>query len=258
MKRFLARVAPTAAFAARALLMPAGLHAESPSEILALSDAKRTINDMSFEVRLSAYNGSQVTDTKTLWGMLKIGADHNRVLMFFVDPASDRGRKLLVDGDAVYLLFVRTTNPIRLSPLEVLTGQASDGDVVRTFARDYDVEAMADATLDGASVYHFSLVAKESVGDTSYKRVQLWVEKSSLRLLYAEFYAASGVLLKKAFYRDYREAMGKDVPFSLEVFAGDDANKRTVMTFDKVGRKTVPETEFRRSFLPLWNPEPPK
>jgi hypothetical protein len=245
-------------FAALALLEPSGLHAETPAGILAQSDAQRTIDDMSFEVRLSAYEGSQVTDTKTLWGSMKIGADHNRVLMYFVDPASDRGRKLLVDGDAVYLLFVRTTNPIRLSPLEVLTGQASNGDVVRTFARDYEVETMTEETREGAQDYHFSLVAKESVGDTSYKRVQLWVEKSSLRLVYAEFYAASGVLLKKAFYRDYRSAMGKDIPFSVEVLAGDDATKRTVMTFDKVGRKAVPETAFKRSYLPSWNPETPR
>ncbi len=129
---------------------------------------------------------------------------------------------------------------------------------MRTFARDYDVESMTDATLESAPAYHFSLVAKDSVGDTSYRRVQLWVEKSSLRLLYAEFYAASGALLKKAFYKDYRAAMGKDVPFSVEVFAGDDASKRTVMTFDRVGRKAVSETEFRRSFLPLWNPEQPR
>ena len=88
--------------------------------------------------------------------------------------------------------------------------------------------------------------------------MQLWVEKSSLRLVYAEFYAASGALLKKAFYRDYRAAVGKDIPFSVEVLAGDDATKRTVMTFDKVGRKAVPETAFRRSYLPSWNPEPPR
>ena len=129
--------------------------------------------------------------------------------MYFTEPASDRGRKMLVDGDAVYLLFVRTTNPIRLSPLEVLTGQASDGDVVRTFARDYDVESMTEETRDGTPAYHFSLSARQSVGDTSYQRVQLWVEKSSLRLLYAEFYAASGVLLKKAYYRDYRRQWGR-------------------------------------------------
>lgn len=241
-----------------AFLVPAGLHAESPSEILAQSDAKRTIDDMSFEVRLSAYDGKEVTDKKTLWGLMKVGADRNRVLMYFAEPASDRGRKLLVDGGAVYLLFVRTTNPIRLSPLEVLTGQASNGDVVRTFARDYDVESMAEVTRDGRDAWHFSLAAKASVGDTSYKGVQLWVERSSLRLLYAEFFAASGALLKKAYYRDYRAAEGRDVPFSVEVFAGDDATKRTVMIFDKVGRKSVPGTEFKRSFLPLWNPEPPR
>lgn len=252
MRRIIALTIPLIVLAARFL------SAQSPAEILAQSDALRTINDMSFEVGLSSYEGSQLTDTVRLWGSLKIGQDKNRVLMYFVEPASDRGRKLLVDGDTVYLLFVRTTNPIRLSPLQVLTGQASDGDVVRTFAKDYGVEWMTDGTQDGKPAYHFSLVAKESVRDTSYKRVQLWVEKSTLRLLYAEFYAASGVLLKKASYRDYRKAMGKDVPFSVEVFAGDDATKRTLMSFDKVGTRVLPATEFVRSYLPSWNPEPPK
>ena len=237
---------------------PAVVYADSPEAILAQSDERRTIDDMSFEVRLSAYEGSQVTDQKTLWGSMKVGADHNRVLMYFAEPASDRGKKLLVDGDAVYLLFVRTTNPIRLSPLEVLTGQASDGDVVRTFAGDYDVESMTEETRDSTPVHHFSLAAKKSGSDTSYRRVQLWVERSTLRLLYAELYAASGALLKKAYYRDYGEAAGKDVPFTVEVLAGDDARKKTIMTFDKVGRKAMPESEFRRSFLPSWNPEQPR
>ncbi len=251
-------IRPATVIVAGALFAAASLYAESPSEILAQSDAKRTIENMSFAVHLSAYDGDRITDEKTLWGFLRIGSDHNRVLMYFAEPASDRGRKLLVDGDAVYLLFVRTTNPIRLSPLEVLTGQASDGDVIRTFAKDYDVESMTETALDGTPAYLFSCAAKGSVGDTSYKRVKLWVERSSLRLRYAELYAESGVLLKKAYYRDYREVLGKDFPFTVEVFAGDDANKRTVMSFQKVGRKAVPETEFRRSFLPSWNAEQPQ
>ncbi|HUJ75967.1 MAG TPA: outer membrane lipoprotein-sorting protein, partial [bacterium] len=199
---------------------------QTPAEILAQSDARRTIDDLSFLVRLTSYDGSQVTDTKTLWGSLKRGDDHDRVLMYFAEPASDRGRKLLVDGDAVYLLFVRTTNPIRLSPLEVLTGQASDGDVIRTFSRDYDVQSMTGETRNstgsggenaGASVdtWHFSLSARPSAANARYARVELWVEKSTLRLLNADFYAASGALLKKASYRDYRTAAGKDFPFTV-------------------------------------------
>jgi len=252
MKRFLTVLLPLT------FLAPQCLSAQTAADILAQSDQRRTIDDMSFEVRLSAYEKGEMTDATTLWGSLEVGSDHNRLLMYFVEPASDRGRKLLVDGNAVYLLFVRTTNPIRLSPLQVLTGQASNGDVVRTFGRDYDVQTMEETVLDGAGAYHFSLVAKESVGDTSYARVQLWIEKSSLRLLYAEFYAASGALLKKAYYRDYREVAGKDVPFTVEVIAGEDASRRTVMTFTKVGRRAVPATAFSRAFLPSWNPEPPR
>ena len=52
-----------------------------------------TIDDLSFEVRLSAYDGKEVTDEKTLWGLLKVGADHNRVLMYFAEPASRPGQE---------------------------------------------------------------------------------------------------------------------------------------------------------------------
>jgi hypothetical protein len=232
--------------------------AQTPEEILARSDDSRTIPDMGFEVKLTNFENSQLSDEATLVGALKLGGDHNRVLLAFTAPASSRGQKLLVDGDAVYLLFVRTTNPIRLSPLEVLTGQASNGDVVRTFAQDYDVKAMTREDREGTPSEHFSLVAKEKGNTSSYKTVQLWVEAKTLHLQYAEFYAASGVLLKKAFYRDYREALGKDFPFTVDIQAGDDPQKHTTMTFGKIAKVKLPETVFRRSFLNAWTPEVPK
>jgi len=258
----LVRALPALALAVAATCAPvAPVHAQSvadsPAQILARSDARRTIDDMSFLVRLTSYDAGQVTDTRTLWGSLKRGEDHDRLLMYFAEPASDRGRKLLVDGDAVYLLFVRTTNPIRLSPLEVLTGQASDGDVVRTFARDYDVQSMTEESRGGVEVYHFTLSARQAATNARYAAVQLWVERSSLRLLEAEFYAASGVLLKKASYRDYRPAEGKDFPYTVEILAGDDAGKKTVMSFDRVGSRGVPRSEFQRGYLSSWIPREP-
>src|SRR6185369_9989660 len=121
--------------------------AQSPADLLARSDANRTIADLSFAVEVTSYDGTQVSDESGLWGVLKLGKDHNRVLLSFQSPASKHGQRFLVDGDAVYVLFEHTTNPIRVSPLEVLTGQASDGDVVRTFASDYTITSMTDATL---------------------------------------------------------------------------------------------------------------
>jgi hypothetical protein len=213
---------------------------------------------MGFEVKLTNFEGSQMSDESTLVGVLKLGGDHNRVLLAFIDPASSRGQKFLVDGDAVYILFVRTTNPIRLSPLEVLTGQASNGDVVRTFAQDYDVAAMTQEDREGIPSYHFSLVAKDKANTSSYKTVQLWVEIKTFRLQYAEYYAASGILLKKAFYRDYRAVLGKEFPFTVDIQAGDNPQKHTIMSFSKTAKMSLPETEFRRTYLNSWTPEVPK
>ena len=232
--------------------------AASPSDLLAESDARRTIADLNFSVQATAYVGTQVSDQSLLWGVLKLGKDHNRVLMSFQAPASKHGQKFLVDGDAVYVLFEHTSNPIRVSPLEVLTGQASDGDVIRTFAADYNVVSMEQGTFEDKPALHFSLTAREGGNTSSYKTVQLWIDPDSLRLVYAEFYAASGVLLKKAYYRDYQAILGKDVPATIDIFAGDDAQKHTKMVFLKFGRKVLPDTMFRRTALNLWTPEEPR
>jgi hypothetical protein len=228
-------------------------HAETPSEILLHSDGNRTIRDMSFEVRLTSYDGPAATDQSTLWGVLKLGSDHNRLLMNFREPASKRGQRFLVDGDSVYVLFEHTTNPIRVS-----SGQASDGDVVRTFAADYDVTSMTDVTLNEKQALHFELTARAGANTSSYKRVQLWIDPQGLRLLYAEFYAASGVLLKKAYYRDYRSVMGKDFPTTIDIWSGDNAQKHTTMVFGTIGRQVLPDTQFRRTSLGFWSPEQPQ
>jgi hypothetical protein len=235
-----------------------GVNGESPALLLQRSDSRRTISDMSFQVELTSFDGQKVKADNTIWGFVKVGSDRNRVLMYFAQPASERGLKLLVDGDTVYFLFPRTTNPVRLSPLQTLIGQASDGDVVRTFASDYDVDSLSDAVLEGEPCYRLDLTAKKGAGDSSYKKVNLWIDRSTLNLKYAEFFAASGVLLKKAYYGDYRQVKGKEVPFKVDIYAGDDPQKHTVMAFQKVGEHPVPDTEFRRDYLIYWTPEAPR
>jgi len=232
--------------------------AEAPADILARSDANRTIADLAFAVQVTSYDGAQVSDQSGLWGVLKLAKDHNRVLLSFQTPASKHGQRFLVDGDAVYVLFEHTTNPIRVSPLEVLTGQASDGDVVRTFASDYNVTSMTEDTFEGQPALHFDLAAREGGNTSSYKKVQLWIEPQSLRLVYAEYYAASGALLKKAFYKGYQTVLGKDFPTAIDILAGDNAQKHTKMVFTKFAKQVLPDTSFRRTALTFWTPEEPR
>jgi outer membrane lipoprotein-sorting protein len=245
---------------ALALLFSAtiGLYAESPGELLARVDDQRYVADLSFVMQMTSFDGDRQVDSNTLWGFIKgVGAE-NRSLLAFSDPASVKGRKVLMDGNVVYLLFPKTTNPIRLSPLQVMMGQASNGDVVRTgFARDYDVASLTETDREGIHCYLFTLAVKEGRKDASYRKVTLWVEKESLRPVYAEF-STGEKLLKQAIYSDYRTALGKVLPFSVDIHDGEDPQKHTVMTYLKVGKKSVSDTVFRRDYLPSWVPEQPR
>ncbi len=234
------------------------LYAGSAEDVLAQVDARRYVPDFSFVLQMTSLDGGHQVDSTTLWGFVKGEGAENRSLVSFADPASVRGRKMLMDGNIVYLLFPKTTNPIRLSPLQVLLGQASNGDVVRTsFSRDYDVTSLTETDRDGAPCYLFSLTVKESRKDTSYKTIRLWVEKATLHPVYAEF-STSDTLLKKATYRDYRTVLGKDLPFVTDIQDAADPQKHTLMEYVRVGQKAVPETVFRRDYLASWTPEQPK
>ncbi len=236
----------------------AGLYAESPEELLARVDARRYVPDLSFVMQMTSFDGDAQVDANTLWGFIKGAGAQNRSLLAFAAPASVKGRKALMDGNIVYLLFPKTTNPIRLSPLQVLMGQASNGDVVRTgFSQDYDVSSLTETDRDGVPCYLFTLVVKQSRKDASYNKVTLWVQKESLRPIYAEFYAGDKPF-KQAMYGDYRSALGKDIPFSIDVRDAENPRKHTVMAYVKVGQKSVPDTVFRRDYLPLWTPEEPR
>ena len=235
-----------------------GLYAESPQELLTRVDDRRHVPDLSFIMQMTSFDVDKQVDSNTLWGLIKGVGTENRSLIAFADPASVKGRKVLMDGNIVYLLFPKTTNPIRLSPLQVMMGQASNGDVVRTgFSQDYDVFSLSETDRDGVRCYLFSLVVKESRKDASYRKVTLWVDKESLRPTYAEF-STGDKLLKQAIYSDYRAALGKDLPFSVDIHDGENPQKHTIMTYLKVGQKSVPDTVFRRDYLPSWVPEQPR
>ncbi len=232
--------------------------AESPDELLARIDARRYIPNLSFVLQMTSYDGEKQVESNTLWGFIKGLGSENKSLIAFADPPSVKGRKMLMDGPVVYLLFPRTTNPIRLSPLQVLMGQASNGDVARTgFAQDYDVQALTDAERDGVPCHLFTLTLKPSRKDVSYKSIRLWVDKTSLRPLYAEFLASDKVL-KQVTYKDYRNVLGKDLPFVEDIYDGESPQKHTVLQYLAVGQKNVADTAFRREYLPAWTPEPPR
>ena len=123
---------------------------------------------------------------------------------------------MLMDGRMVYYLFPRTRNPIRLSPLQVLLGETSNGDVARTgFAKDYDVTALTETVGRARPATSSSWMRSGQEGlDLREGRRSGW-RRPSLRPVYAEFSAADGKLLKKAYTRTTGQSKARTFPSPL-------------------------------------------
>lgn len=256
MKPTMFQILSTVCFYALTVL---GAQAQSATALLAQVDDQRSFPDMSFQMQITSFDGVQPKDSTVLWGFVKLADTGNKTLIWFADPSPLKGRKMLMDGPTVYLLFPRTRNPIRLSPLQVLLGESSNGDVARAgFSQDYDVASADVDTRDGFACHRFFLEAKPSRKDAGYRKITLWVDQATLRPRAAEFFGGGDKLLKKASYRDYRTVGGKSLPFVMDIADGENPDKHTVMTYLKIGKKPVPDSVFRREYLEAWNPEAPQ
>lgn len=242
-----------------ALIFIATVSGEDASALLAQVDAQRSIPDMDFELVITSYQNDQQLDSNSLWGWVKQTSEGNKTLLMFTSPASVKGRKMLMDGPTVYLLFPKTRNPIRLSPLQVLLGQSSNGDVARTgFALEYDTKTLGSETLNGVACWAFDLTAKVGHEGSAYRRVKLWAEKAGLRPVTADFYGSGDTLLKHAVYRDWRSVGDRTLAYQLDITDGTDPTKHTVLQYSRVGRQVLADSTFRRDYLEGWSPEAPK
>src|SRR5947199_1129786 len=150
-----------------ALAIP--MYANDAVAILARVDAARNpLTSFSVDVQLTAISGASTESSK----FRVYGKGSDRSVVEFVAPATEKGKYLLMLRDAMWIYMPSASRPIRISPLQRLMGQASNGDVARTnFSVDYNVTSVT--TEDNA--WLIDLAAKDP--SIAYARVRLWVDK---------------------------------------------------------------------------------
>ncbi|HUR83501.1 MAG TPA: outer membrane lipoprotein-sorting protein, partial [Thermoanaerobaculia bacterium] len=139
------------------------------------------------------------------------------------------------------------SRPIRISPLQRLMGQASNGDVART---SFTVDYVPSGVTEDGSNWVIALDAKDS--SLSYKRVLLWIDRTSYEPQHADFYVASGKLLKRAHYREMSTMSGRRTITEIEIEDLLRAGNRTVMRYSNLVARENPDGMFSRDALGKW------
>lgn len=221
------------------------IFADDANDILRRSDAYRgSIESFSMDVELTSFQNSEKTESSKF---RVYGKGTDRSVIEFLAPATEKGRYVLMLRDAMWIYIPSSSRPIRISPMQRLMGQASNGDVARTsFTVDYDATGVKQ---DG-DYWLLELQAKDP--SMSYKRVQLWVDRATSEPRRADFYVASGKLLKRAHYTKYGSMAGRRVITQVEIEDLLRTGNRTVMTYTNLAQRKNAEKMFTKDALGKW------
>lgn len=211
-------------------------------------------------LRLPKEDNTRATITITTMGQPGAGSANYEVLtrdggqrsLVYATGGEQKGQKFLSTPEGYWFYAPRTHRAIRITPLQILRGQASVGDIARLhFALDYSANfaSPAEVTIDGIPCLALSLKAKSPVA--TYASITLWVRKGSLLPQKADLMAHSGRLLKTMQFGDPVPVAGGMMIRSITYIDGVTPSHQTrVDTRSSVPAKT-PASQFRAEALSL-------
>jgi len=190
------------------------------------------------------YQNGELKDEGSFDTYIK-GADKTLVKFMNVDV---KGQYLLMLEDAMWIYMPNTRKPIRITPLQRLLGNASNGDVARTrWAGDYDAKLKGKETVDGVACYVLDLAARSD--GATYNRVELWLRKEDARPRKAEIYLGSGKHYKTIFYDTFTTVRGRLLLAQMTIIDRLREGSTTTMTFTAYAPREIPEKWFNKDYL---------
>ncbi|HEX9401813.1 MAG TPA: outer membrane lipoprotein-sorting protein [Anaeromyxobacter sp.] len=136
-------------------------------------------------------------------------SENDKVRSWFFEPASAKGQEMLRAGENLWVYMPNLKRALRIASRESFQGgDFNNGDVLRVnYAADYTARLVPS---DDAALWALELAARTS--EATYDRVKLWMSRAKKLPVKAEYYAASGKLLRSATFEDVKTFRGFERP----------------------------------------------
>ena len=181
-------------------------------------------------------------DEEHLYEVSQKGTD--KTYVDFMSPR-EKGEHLLMLGDDMWVYLPDTSRPIRITPLERLSGDASNGDVARTnYAADYSPGFLRTEKVGAVECYVLDLTAKRK--GATYQRILYWLRVPDARPVRAEFYLTSGKHIKSATFDEYAPSSGKELLRRLTLYDEIRHNSHSVLEYSGAAPRSLPDKLFNQ------------
>ena len=199
-----------------------------------------------FEVVVTITSAHSEQNDSHKYQILSKGRDKTVVITAY--PPSERGQILLMKDRDLWAYMPNVSQPIRLSLAQRLTGEVANGDLTRAnFSGDYNATLLKTEIIEDQNYQVLNLVAVDR--SVTYHRVVYWVNKANFRPYKAEFYSASGRLMKICRYTEYRKLGGKLRPTRLIMVDALRKGEKSVLEYSNLQARNIPDKVFTKDYL---------
>jgi outer membrane lipoprotein-sorting protein len=134
-------------------------------------------------------------------------------VMQITSPARDKGKKILMTDNNLWMDVPSVSRPIRMSKKDSFMGSAmSNEDLMNTtLADDYDPEIIDEK----GNLWLLSLKAKRP--DVAYAKIEFWLDKELRTPTEGTYYGLSGKAIKKMYFSDLKEIAGLKRPTKMKM-----------------------------------------
>jgi len=160
--------------------------------------------------------------------------------------ARSKGQSLLMRGDDMWIFLPSVERPVRITPIQRLLGNVSNGDLARLrYSIDYDAAVEGDAVVEGASCTVLDLRARRK--GATYQRVRYFVRRDDGRPVQAEYFLTSGKAIKTATFGELRELGGRRMLTRVVIVDATRPSSRTTVDVVAITPRELPDKIFSPS-----------
>jgi outer membrane lipoprotein-sorting protein len=192
-------------------------------------------------VRLTNYEADRMTEDSEF----EVSIKGDNGLVRFLSVRS-KGQSLLMRGDDMWFFLPAVARPVRITPVQRLVGNVSNGDLARLrYALDYQASIEGAIEVDGQPCTVLDLRARRK--GATYQRVRYTVRNSDARPVQAEYFLTSGRPIKTAKFEELRQMAGKPLLTRIVVQDATRQSSRTVIETLSITPKPLADKVFSPS-----------
>ena len=224
--------------------------AENPDYILQRVDNYRAPgNSFSSLIDIITTKNKKIIENNTMKVVTKIMDNFkNRSVGLFLKPENQKGRKILLIDTDTWLYIPGAKKSIMISPAQKLSGNASTGDILSVnFRADYNPVILGEEKVGNTETYKMELSAKTS--RVTYFKILLNVSKNDYKPVKAEYYAKSGKLLKKGYFKKFANYSGKELCVEFLIVDEIFQDRITIVRYLDYKLENINDSSFNKDLL---------